>query len=162
MKGRRRRRAKSRTVRNEYRSAPVERKLCGRTATLSSIRCRWQAVPHAQARIPSGRHRVYYTLEGYPDVKQVQFRTENEITPDYFTMLDHGKQCLEAETRGAVTTVTNSRSMCKVEVSASGPESAAIRCVDEPGFLSWLCVAEIEADLADGLPLHWVLSLRST
>ena len=105
---------------------------------------------------------VHYTLEGYPDVKQVQFRTENEITPDYFTMLDHGKQCLEAETRGAVTTVTNSRSMCKVEVSASGPESAAIRCVDEPGFLSWLCVAEIEADLADGLPLHWVLSLRST
>ena len=111
--------------------------------------------------LPNGIE-VRYTLEGRPGTKQVRFRIENEITPDYFTMLDHGKLWLGVETHGAVTCVTNSRSSCGVEVSVAGPEACTIRCADEPGFLSWLCVAEIEADVADGLPLHWMLSLRST
>lgn len=111
--------------------------------------------------LPNGIE-VRYTLEGCSGAEQVRFRIENEITPDYFTMLDHGKQWLGVETHGTVTTVTNSRSSCGVEVSVVAPEACKVRCADEPGFLSWLCVAEVEADLAGGLPLHWKLSLRST
>lgn len=107
---------------------------------------------------------VQYTIDGHLDAKQLRFRIENEITPDYLSVLDSGKQWVDVQTDGCDVTVVNRAHDCAVRVTATGSQASSIVSEVEPGFLAWLCSTEVAVDLAhkDRQPAHLSLSLHLT
>ena len=91
---------------------------------------------------------VEYTIDWHLDARKLRLLVENEITPDYLSVLDTGKQWVEVQTDGCNATVVNKARACAVTVTPLGPPGSSVVSHVEPGFLAWLCSTEVTVDLA--------------
>jgi hypothetical protein len=105
---------------------------------------------------------VSYSIRPHIPAKQLRFRIENEITPDYLTVLDHGKQGVEAQAEGRRIHLVNPAQGCAVVIEATGPQGSSVASRVQPGFLAWLCDSEVVVDLTqvDQPSTQLTLSLR--
>lgn len=105
---------------------------------------------------------VRYLWSDYPGETDIAFSVENELTPDYLSLMDSGQEVLEVSRVKNGITIGNKATDCTVQATLTPTGNGKLTVTDEAGFLAWLCAC----DLAFGLdgqerkPIGWKLSLR--
>ncbi len=104
--------------------------------------------------------RIHYKLHPYPSVGEVRVRVENELTPDYFSLMDRGREVVDVQASQLTAVIANRVAGCQVRIAAELHSVGEITCTNESGFLAWLCGAEIAAAPQSEQPIEWTLDLR--
>ena len=113
-----------------------------------------------QITFTAGGFDVAYILHRYPVQGSVRIAVENELTPDYFTIMDRGAQIVTVEASPEKAVLRNQVTHCGLEIAGRALDHGEVSLSTEAGFLAWLCRAEFAGAPRGGEPIKWALSFR--